>query len=1414
VNVNNYKLNYIHIPDGGLPEPSREVAGGITVDNYPAIALEKDGDPVFSYSITGNLEYTWRGVYYPSFYSRETIHYDPYRDVGRWSSMKMDKNGYPHISYYDRTYGALMYITMDENGWRSEEFVDNQYYAGRYTSLALDSYGRPHISYLTYLQAPGCAWTSYKYILKYAYKDENGYWQTEVVDDSGCAGLYSSIALDKNNNVHISYYDRQYESNGNLMYAYKSVLTENPTWQIDTVEEVGDVGLDTSLALDADGIPHIAYYDGINKRLKYAVMQVSYSGLIGNKGCAWGSPDCNVCARDVVNTFNSLDRHGDILAFNLGNTPDPTWDDWDDWHHHWQGVQRIMAGDGQYFIVSQDSANPLQSIFSIVQMGTRNTDGLRFRSNLLLWHYDFDETIPAAIDYARAYKGISTENTHPGGIQAMGDYLAVGTGDEVRIYNIHSPLASYGVGQIISRGDKSGSTTALAQLWDGTFLLVVSDSDAKSLDFYKSTGTTMENWNKSFYEWVPSKLIWDRNKFFYGWDTFQSINLVTDCGTGKLYLIGTGNLDKTANCEGKLIGKPCLPNGQDWASLYEINQQGNQVTLKKVAERSFFCEHGNKDYCNFDAAAGIFVDADHQLYLYSTEHASNGSRNSVKMKEFRPVPHGSCTKLEDSWVKLTGSDRTIMIDYLDYSLRDYANFKEVEGFNDEAFAAIWCIPRDYSFFLYEHKDFKGEILGLRGTGGVRYGLLGTFVEEISSGRFLYDPSPIKRLDPSTNSQINYLYPNSLVSAQGFEFGSAQDEIRSIDITVPQSAVTEPMTMTLTPQSPPTQKTDPLGFAGYGFYLDIYDGPVVRETFVFSAPLGVTIKVADGDFSGLDHATVDLYYWDLNTEQWVPANTTCPSGQSGTYDINSETYLSSLCKLGEYALLGELVPTSVLVDEAHDDLLTLSWTRAQQISASQPGSEPEWYFLGALEISLEDEFSFEQALSTPLTDDFLENYDVLMVPNYQGYFSTEEVTAIRRYVAGGGGLVLIGDCSFDNPNPELAASYGIKFDQHCLFGPTPDLNGDIVISQTLGHPSTGDTGTISLNWSQSLEISGLAELVSVSREDTWRDEDWNNTYDEGIDTVGDLPIGAVFDTGCGRVVDLGDNAFSDSSLDWTDNDVYMRNLLRWVSSGKECALISDLQPTRILVDEAHNNQLSLDWTRAQELADEWGISEYPEFAHLGDLQEILSAEFDLERTVTPITKELLEKYEALIVPLYHTPYTFNEISAVRDFVSGGGGLILLGDIGWEIPNPELISLYGITINPIGLLAPLPNLIADFNAVSNSTHPAVTGNLNFHLDYTEALELTGSSQSIANTAYNDAWADQDWDDLYDPGEEGIWDVAAARELVCGRVVVLADNTFSNYFLEHSNNQAFLRSILRWVTEERICSFDVFLPQTNTN
>ena len=89
------------------------------------------------------------------------------------------------------------------------------------------------------------------------------FWQIETVDSAGEMGMYTSLALDASGYPHISYYD---DTNDDLKYAH----WDGTAWQIETVDSAGDVGLYTSLALNALGYPHISYYDGTNDDLKYA----------------------------------------------------------------------------------------------------------------------------------------------------------------------------------------------------------------------------------------------------------------------------------------------------------------------------------------------------------------------------------------------------------------------------------------------------------------------------------------------------------------------------------------------------------------------------------------------------------------------------------------------------------------------------------------------------------------------------------------------------------------------------------------------------------------------------------------------------------------------------------------------------------------------------------------------------------------------------------------------------------------------------------------------------------------------------------------------------------------------------------------------------------------------------------------
>jgi hypothetical protein len=225
------------------------VASAGDVGAYTALALNAEGYAHISYhDVTNdNLMYAYQDV---SGWHTETV--DSARQVGEYGSLALDGSGYGHVSYYDSKYVLLKHAYKDGSGWHiyPPEMIDEG--VGSYTSIALDGSDYPHISY----------YDETSYHLKYAYEDGAG-WHTETVDNSAYVGWYTALALDGGGYVHISYYDA---TQGDLKYAYQ----DYSGWSIETVDSAGNVGVETSLALDASGNPHVSYWDWDNGNLKYA----------------------------------------------------------------------------------------------------------------------------------------------------------------------------------------------------------------------------------------------------------------------------------------------------------------------------------------------------------------------------------------------------------------------------------------------------------------------------------------------------------------------------------------------------------------------------------------------------------------------------------------------------------------------------------------------------------------------------------------------------------------------------------------------------------------------------------------------------------------------------------------------------------------------------------------------------------------------------------------------------------------------------------------------------------------------------------------------------------------------------------------------------------------------------------------
>ena len=187
-------------------------------------------------------------------WSIETI--DSTEDVGYDTSLALDTNGYPHISYRDWTNGDVKYAYQDASGWHIS-IIDSIGYVGYHTSLALDSNDYPHISYHDETNGD----------LKYVYQDADG-WHISIIDSTNYVGAFTSLALDNNDYSHISYHDM---TNGDLKYVYQDASG----WHISIVDSTEDVGWYTSISLDSNDSPHISYHDMTNNDLKYAYQDAS-----------------------------------------------------------------------------------------------------------------------------------------------------------------------------------------------------------------------------------------------------------------------------------------------------------------------------------------------------------------------------------------------------------------------------------------------------------------------------------------------------------------------------------------------------------------------------------------------------------------------------------------------------------------------------------------------------------------------------------------------------------------------------------------------------------------------------------------------------------------------------------------------------------------------------------------------------------------------------------------------------------------------------------------------------------------------------------------------------------------------------------------------------------------------------------
>ncbi|NLY92554.1 MAG: hypothetical protein GXY23_00875 [Myxococcales bacterium] len=286
--------------------------------------------------------------------------------------------------------------------------------------------------------------------------------------------------------------------------------------------------------------------------------------LRGDDACGPDDPDCNVCMRDVPGTFARLGTtsktrdtlRATIARRTVGRRMGL---------RHYQSIVSFTAADGtEYLALSRSARRPGRGRIEFVRLPVK---GERAHPLRRLGRFG-----PGKLEHVvRVPHG-----NHPGGMQVLGDVLAVAVECDGRrckgparvlFYDVSDPASvkapmtsivldgSQGEPRQLGRASKA-SSVALTKLVDGRFLVYVGGRHSGRYGhFYVSDGPRLDAGTRFDFVHYWSALKDDPERRIdpllgvctareggvcKEWDRYENTTFVTECGTGRIYLVGMG----------------------------------------------------------------------------------------------------------------------------------------------------------------------------------------------------------------------------------------------------------------------------------------------------------------------------------------------------------------------------------------------------------------------------------------------------------------------------------------------------------------------------------------------------------------------------------------------------------------------------------------------------------------------------------------------------------------------------------------------------------------------------------------------------------------------------------------------------------------------------------------------------------